>query len=189
VLDRRPSNGLDCGGVLCELELRFRSLEIPYEKLVVIAPRSKLLPIKTPFQPTDLFVMARERLNDTGVSQIMMIDESVLTPTRDLISVPGKSRDSILVPLIRLEDLHPFSIPNLYHPVSLSNCQSHSILVPAERSGSFPARLMVIRDKELDVVGLNVLDVDVTLQSNGEFVGAAPVQKVQVEVVLNPRRV
>ena len=136
-LVRAPSDSFHRCGVLLELMLALAAVKRRDEKLVVVASRSKLLPVEGPLQAANLLSVTAELTDVTlARAQVSMKDGAVAGPCRQDVFVPCDRAHSTQVPVVVNQSTALVDIPNLRDTLVGSNSDQRPSSVPIHRSDS-----------------------------------------------------
>lgn len=161
----------------------------PYTELVVVAPRGQLLLIVGPFEPTHFLPMGLQTAERVCLlSQVPLQDRLVFGARTQNTIAPGYATYSSLVSLEHSEEFLLVDVPDLHDAAIRPNREVLSPLAPADGGHGVPgAACQLVKLGHLAIAGGP--DIDAIGEADSQVVGRGPVHQIQVEVVLEGRRV
>mmetsp|Transcript_26655 Transcript_26655/g.84844 ORF Transcript_26655/g.84844 Transcript_26655/m.84844 type:complete len:297 (-) Transcript_26655:20-910(-) len=182
-----PGNCFDCGGVVGEANDRVRVVHVPDEELVIISPRGKLLVVKGPAQAANLLLVAYQL---AGVvlrnPDISLENKAVSAARRQHVGVPRHGADARCVAAHHANLLALDCVPDLHLAVVGSHGEVHTSLRPRHgRDAIVGAEVAQLGD----LARAGAPQINARAQADRENVHGGPVHQVEIEVVLQRRRV
>lgn len=159
-----------------------RGVEVPEEEFIIISTGGKLLIIHAPFESADLLLMSDEFSDIVAVSSEVSVENVLVSATgpEDHVT-PGKTSNSSLMSTKSGDFFQFIGIIDLDISETCSNTEEVSSWVPGYGGG-------LVRESKItefdDLICDCTPEVDTRSQSNSEHILRAPVNKVQVKVIL-----
>lgn len=177
-----PGDGLDCCLMLRELGDRLIAVPVPYHESVVVATTGKLLPVIRPLQPTHLLFMARIVMGYAVLHpQVAAEHHLVLGAGAQSRAVPGDGAYTLMMLAQAADLLSVVDVPYLGLALISTYGQVIAFVAPANTGD------LVVTENFAELLhlrGAGAPHVHGLVESDCKDVRGAPVDQVQVEVIL-----
>ena len=143
--------------------------------------------MRAPSESTDFLFVPPEMLDETGLgAHVPHQNLLILGATGDHGSRPGTRTDPVVMPT-HTAHLHLLlHVPDLHLSIIGSDREMGALLGPSDASDSVPLAEV---DQLTDAGSIGVPDIDLLAQGHRQSIRHRPVHQVQVEVILQVRRV
>ena len=184
---RRPRDGLHRRRVVAVPQHRVRAVRAPYEQLVIVPPGSELAVVVAPLQAAD-FGLVPDEFSDVVLARadVALKHVSIAAAARQQRAAPCEAPDARSMPAHRPHFLTLRRVPYLH----LALIRPDREVRPSRRPSHRAHRVVRPEVAELrHATRARAPQVHARPQPHGEDVVRGPVHEVEVEVVLQRRRV